>query len=155
MFMEIYIQSRGHSPDFEYCWQPSVPDELSRVSSLIQSDSPSVVLARFHKRLMLLVTGLVSPQKKDFRERPIRHSVVWFLDEDYDGEAQIRAITVRALQGLLADQVDEHIQFGGESGFEASIPGIEKMSRSFLSQNEIGILPLPSSELNSKIGKDS
>lgn len=155
MAMEIFIQSRGRSPDFEYCWHPQVPPQLSNVSSLIQSESPSVVLSRFHKKLMLLATGLDSIEKKDFRDRPIRHSIVWLFDENYDSEVQIRAIAVQALQGLLANQVDKYIQFGGESGFEVSIPGIEEMSRSFLSQESIGTSPLPSSELPPKIGKNS
>jgi hypothetical protein len=155
MAMEIFIQSRGRSPDFEYCWHPQVPPQLSNISSLIQSESPSVVLARFHKKLMLLATGLDSIEKKDFRDRPIRHSIVWLFDENYDSEAQVRAIAVQALQGLLANQVDRYIQFGGESGFEVSIPGIEEMSRSFLSQESIGTSPLPSSELPPKIGKNS
>lgn len=154
MTMKIFVQSRGRSPDFEYCWHPEVPPRLSNISSLIQSESPSVVLARFHKELMLLATGLDSIEKKDFRDRPIRHSIVWLLDDNYDGDAQIRAIAVQALQGLLANQVDEYIQFGGESGFEVSIPGIEEMSRSFLSQESIENLPLPSLELRPKIGKN-
>lgn len=153
--MEIFVQSRGRSPDFEYCWHPQVPPQLSDISSLIQSESLSVVLARFHKKLMLLVTGLDSIEKKDFRDRPIRHSIVWLLDENYDSEAQIRAIAVQALRGLLANQVDKYIQFGGEVGFEVSIPGIEEMSRSFLSQESIGTSPLPSSELPPKMGKNS
>jgi hypothetical protein len=155
MAMEIFIQSRGRSPDFEYCWHPQVPPQLSNISSLIQSESPSVILARFHKKLILLATGLDSIEKKDFRDRPIRHSIVWLFDENYDSEAQVRAIAVQALQGLLANQVDRYIQFGGESGFEVSIPGIEEMSRSFLSQESIGTSPLPSSELPPKIGKNS
>ncbi|NJN74551.1 MAG: hypothetical protein HC799_18025 [Limnothrix sp. RL_2_0] len=153
--MKIFVESRGRSPDFEYCWQPEVPPRLSGIYSLIQSESPSVVLARFQKRLMLLATGLNSLEKKDFRDRPIRHSIMWLFDENYDSEVQIRAIAVQALQGLLANQADKHIQFGGESGFETSISGIEAMSRSFLTQESVGTSPLPSLELPPKIGKNS
>lgn len=153
--MDIFVQSRGRSPDFEYCWQPEVPPHLTTISNLIQSESPSVVLARFHKKLILVATGLDSPEKKDFRDRPIRHSIAWILDENYDNETQIRAIAVQALQGLLANRVDRYIQFGGENGFEASISEIDRMSRSFSSEEVIGTLPLPSSELPPKIGKNS
>lgn len=153
--MDIFVQSRGYSPDFEYCWQPGIPPQLSSISSLIQSESPSVVLARFHKKLMLLVTGLDSPEKKDFRDRPIRHSVAWVCDENYDNDTQVRAIAIQALQGLLANQVDEYIQFGGESGFEASISEIERLGRTFLDKGKIESSPLPSSELPSKIGRNS
>lgn len=153
--MNIFVQSRGCSLDFEYCWLPAVPPYLATISNLIQSESPSVVLARFHKELVLLATGLDSPEKKDFRDRPIRHSIVWILDENDDNETQVRAIAVQALQGSLANQVDRYIQFGGENGFEASIPDIEIMSRSFSSGELMGISPLPSSELPLKIGRNS
>lgn len=154
--MAIFVQSRGYSPNYEYCWQPEVPPHLSVISSLIQSESPSVVLARFDKKLILLATGLDSPEKKDFRDRSIRHSIAWVLDDNSDNEIQIRAITINALEGLLAHQVDEHIQFGGENGFKAFIPDIEEMSRSFLNDIIKKPSPLPSEELRyQKIGKNS
>lgn len=153
--MAIFLQSRGYSPNYEYCWQPEVLPYLSVISSLIQSESPSVVLARFDKKLILLATGLDSPEKKDFRDRPIRHSIAWALDDNSDNEIQIRAITINALEGLLAHQVDKHIQFGGENGFEVSISGIEEMGRSFLNEI-INTTFLPSEELRyQKIGKNS
>jgi hypothetical protein len=153
--MDIFVQSRGRSPDFEYCWQPEVPPHLTNISNLIQSESPSVVLARFHRKLILLATGLDSPEKKDFRDRPIRHSIAWVLDDNYDNETQVRSIAVQALRGLLASRVDRYIQFGGENGFEVSISEIDRMSCSFLREEVMGTSPLPSSELPPKIGKDS
>jgi hypothetical protein len=153
--MDIFVQSRGQSPDFEYCWQPEVPPHLTTISSLIQCESPSVVLARFHKKLMLLATGLDSPEKRDFRGRRIRHSVAWVIDESYENEPQIRAIAIQALQGLLTNSVDKYIRFGGENGFEASISEIERLSQSFLAEEIMGNLSLPSSELPPKIGKHS
>ncbi len=153
--MEIYVQSRGYSPDFEYCWLPEVPSQLNNISRLIQSESPSVVLTRLNKQLMLLVTGLESPEKKDFRDRPIRHSVTWVCDDNYDNERQIRAIAVQALRGLLSDQIDKYIKFDGESGFEVLVTEFEKLSQSFLTEEVIESLPLPSLELVPKIGKNS
>lgn len=152
--MDIFVQSRGRSPDFEYCWQPEVPPDLSNIFSLIQSESPSVVLARFRKKLMLLATGLDSPGKRDFRDRPIRHSVAWICnDNDYD-EMQMRAIAVQALRGLLISQVDEYINWDDEIGFKASFSGLKNMSQSFLGA-DIESLSLPPSGEFSRIGKNS
>lgn len=153
MIMKIFVQSRGRSPDFEYCWQPEVPPQLSNISSSIQSESPSVVLARFQGRLILLTTGLESPEKRDFRDRPIRHSVCWICsDNDYD-EKEIRAIAVLALRGLLSVQVDKYVNLGGENGFEASFPELKSLSDSFL--NEIESQRLPEEEYSKRIGKNS
>jgi hypothetical protein len=152
--MKIYVQSRGYSQDFEYCWQPEVPSLLQNISGLIQSESSSVVIARFDKQLMLLVTGLESPQKKDFRDRSIRHSIAWVCNDNLYDERQIRAIAVQALRGLLASQVDKYINFGGESGFEPALPKIQELSESFLSA-EIEQQDLPPSEESHKIAQNS
>jgi len=151
--MEIYVQSRGNSPDFEYCWQPEVPPQLSSISSLIQSESPSVVLARFQGQLILLTTGLESSEKKDFRDRPIRHSIFWRCDDNSSGETQIRAIAVQALREQLSDQVDKYISLGGQNGFEVSSSELKKLSDSFL--NEIESQDLPDDLEAPAIGKNS
>jgi len=103
---------------------------------------------------MLLATGLDSPGKKDFRDRPIRHSIAWICnDNDYD-ERQMRAIAVKALQGLLISQVDEYINWDDEIGFKASFSELKNMSQSFLGA-EIESQSLPPSRKFSKIGKNS
>lgn len=153
--MEIFIQSSGRSPDFGYCWQPEVPPYLTTISKLIQSESPSVVLARFQGELILLTTGLESPEKKDFRDRPIRHSVCWRCsDNDYD-EKKIRAIAVLALRGLLSVEVDKYIHLGGENGFEASFSELKSLSDSFLSEIGSQCLLELEDEHFQKIGKNS
>jgi hypothetical protein len=151
--MDIFVQSRGRSPDFEYCWQPEVPPQLSSISSLIQSESPSVVLARSRGKLMLLTTGLESSEKKDFRDRPIRHSMFWYCNDNSYDETQIRAIAVQALRGLLSDQVDKHIKLGGENGFEISFSELKNLTESLPS--EIESQRLPESEESPQIGKNS
>lgn len=65
---------------------------MKNISGLIQSESPSVVIARFDKELMLLVTGLESQEKKDFRDRPIRHSIAWVCNDNRHDEMQIRKV---------------------------------------------------------------
>ncbi len=150
--MKIYVESRGDSPDFDYCWKPEVPSYMSNISGLIESESPSVVIARFDRQLMLLVTGLESQDKKDFRDRPIRHSIAWVCNDNPYAESQIRAIAVEALQGLLSSKVDKYINFDSESGFKASLP--QDISE-LVSMAEIEQRGLPQLEVSCKIGKNS
>jgi hypothetical protein len=150
--MEIYVQSRGYSPNVEYCWQPEVPPHLNKISGLIQSESPSVVVGRFDKELILLVTGLQSFER-DFRDRPIRHSIAWTCSDTSGKEKQIREIAVQALQGLLRDRVNQCIEVGGESGFIVS-PKLREMTDSFkgkeMEERDLGNL-----EQSRKIGNNS
>lgn len=150
--MDIYVQSRGYSHNFDYCWQPEVPSHLKNISGLIQSESPSVVIARFEQKLMLLVTGLESHEKKDIRDRPIRHSIAWVYNDNPYDEMQIRAIAVEALRGLLSSKVDKYINFDRESGFKASLP--QDISE-LVSMTEIEQQDLPQLAVSCKIGKNS
>jgi len=151
--MEIFVQSRGFSSEFDYCWQPKVAPFLDRIASLIQDDYPSTVLARIDSKLILLATGLSSPEKKDFRDRTIQHSLMWVLDDDLDADQQIRAIAIEALREKLADRVDKYIHLGGEAGFSFSEAEIKNMSSSLLDQNPVG--SDPPRELTTKIAKTS
>ena len=132
--MEIYVQSSGYSPDFGYCWMRKSPPYLSKVSSYIQNDSPSLVLARFDGNLFLLVTDLSSPDKKDFRDRPIRHSVAWECEDNDENEKILRAIAVEALRDRvdLTRQVDQLIQLDGTQGFTFEKSQFEGLSKSIL-----------------------
>jgi hypothetical protein len=132
--MAIYVQSRGYSPDFEYCWKDESPPYLSKVSSYIQNDSPSLVLARFGKDLFLLVTDLSSPEKKDFRDRSIRHSVAWVCDENNENEKTLRAIAYQVLKDRddLTKQVDQLIQPDRKQGFTFVSSQFEDLSKSIL-----------------------
>ena len=114
--MDIYIQSAGTSPDFDYSWQPQVPPLLNRVSGLIQSESPSLVLAKFEDQFFLLITGLESPTKKDFAGRVIRHSIAWITEANDDGERITRAIASQYLQGEFSiGDIDRLIELGGKN----------------------------------------
>jgi hypothetical protein len=132
--MEIYVQSSGYSPDFGYCWMRKSPPYLSKVSSYIQNDSSSLVLARFDGNLFLLVTDLSSPEKKDFRDRPIRHSVAWECEDNDENEKMLRAIAIEALRDRddLTRQVDQLIQLNGTQGFTFEKPQFEGLSKSIL-----------------------
>lgn len=131
--MDIYIQSAGTSPDFDYSWQPQVPPLLNRVSGLIQSESPSLVLAKFGDQFFLLITGLESPTKKDFAGRVIRHSIAWITDVNDDGERLTRAIASQYLQGELSiGDIDRLIELGGRNGFFFDSSKFENLSNSAL-----------------------
>lgn len=131
--MEIYIQSAGTSPDFDYSWQPQVPPLLNRVSGLIQSESPSLVLAKFEDQFFLLITGLDSPTKKDFAGRVIRHSIAWIAEANDENERLTRAIASQYLQGELSiGGIDRLIQLGGRQGFYFDSSKFEDLSNSIL-----------------------
>jgi len=143
--MDIYIQSAGTSPDFDYSWQPQVPPLLNRVSGLIQSESPSLVLAKFEDQFFLLITGLESPTKKDFAGRVIRHSIAWIADANDENERLTRAIASQYLHGELSiGEIDRLIQLGGKNGFTFDNSKFEDLSKSILNsltlENSIDVI---------------
>lgn len=155
--MEVYVQSRGFSEDYDYCWLKITHNAQQRlilpilirckIADLIQSEAPSVVLARDSGELLLLVTAQeASEERIDFRGRKIRNSVAW-VGQDFD-EPVLRAIAVRALRGLLKDEIDRAVNFGGEYGFEVSLSAFSQLA----SMKEVGNL---SANLEKKIGKSS
>ena len=149
--MDIYIQSAGTSPDFDYSWQPQVPPLLNRVSDLIQSESPSLVLAKFGDQFFLLITGLESPTKKDFAGRVIRHSIAWITEANDNGERLTRAISSQYLQGALSiNEIDRLIQLGGKNGFDFNSSKFKEFSLSILNDTEIENSSLESSVDDSK-----
>lgn len=127
--MKISVQSRGLSQDDDYCWQGEAPVILrtNRINDLIQSESPSVVLARYDGELLLLVTGLESRQRTDFRGRIIRNSVAWVGKDSEENEQKLRAIAASALRDLLKDDIDNAVTFGGENGFEVDFDAIDQL----------------------------
>jgi hypothetical protein len=137
--MEIYVQSSGYSPDFGYCWMRKSPPYLSKVSSYIQNDSPSLVLARFGGNLFLLVTDLSSLEKKDFRDRPIRHSVAWECEDNDENEKTLRAIAVEALQGVLSYKVDQLVDLDRKAGFTFREDDFQRLGNSILQEGELKI----------------
>ena len=144
--MEIYVQTRGLSQDYDYCWlritpesqYPEIPPMLTRpiltstksevrITDLIQSESPSVVLARDNDELLLLVTGMESTKRQDFRGRKIRNSLAWVCQDSEDNEQLLRALAVQALRGSLKKEVDDAIDFAGDYGFRVDYKAINKL----------------------------
>lgn len=117
--MEVYVQSGGVSK--EYSWvneqnQPTVlpDDDLKPMINMVDSNYFSVVIYRPKQdRLLLLVTALPSKSRMDNRTRTIYNSVLW-VGTDSD-EATLRAIAIKALDGELANKVDEAVHFTDEN----------------------------------------
>lgn len=132
--MQVYVQSRGIAQEDDYRWLKleanqqviATPNFLNQaiapgypsLVSVIDSHKFSLVLTRQQQQLVLLVTGLEANQgESDFMGRKIRNSVVWLASSEES--AQIRRITVEALQGKLAETVESAIDRSNdwESGF--------------------------------------
>lgn len=134
--MEIFVRSRGFSQEEGYWWLPQNPSILTtnRVTEWIQSEAPSLVLARYGRQLLLLVTGLESV-RTDFRDRSIRNSVAWVGDDSEETESQLRTIAVRILRTFLEEkqdsldaEIDATISFGGEFGFDIAWEDMKQIS---------------------------
>ncbi|MBE9192522.1 hypothetical protein IQ230_19645 [Gloeocapsopsis crepidinum LEGE 06123] len=154
--MNIYVQSRGDAPDDDYCWQPEVPYTLKkhRINELIQSESPSVILARFDGNLLLLVTGLESSERKDFQGRTIRNSVAWVGEDTESNEIKLRAIAACALRDELREnlraEIDHAITFGGDCGFQVNFDSLTHLAI----EEVINVYNFPAN-LDKKLGKNS
>ncbi|MGQ4650259.1 hypothetical protein [Lyngbya aestuarii] len=130
--MEIYVQSRGFSQEDGYRWLPQMPSIIknNRINDLIQSEAPSLVLARYDGKLLLLVTSLQAIERKDFRDRSVRNSVAWVVQDSEENEQVLRMIAIRALRDWesLRKDIDETVQFGSEHGFQVFSEKIELLA---------------------------
>ncbi len=149
--MTIYVQSRGKSQDHDYRWleigkesqSPSIPPLLKdlKVEELIESQKPSLILARSGKYLLLLVTAMDSREERtDFIGRRVRNSVAWVAIETPEIEQLFRAIAVLALQGELAAKIDQAINIGGNYGFEVDL----KQLQTLVDRSAAGVKPASS-----------
>jgi hypothetical protein len=132
--MEIYVQSRGFSQAQDYRWLRinkdgtqvrENPPLLDEVENLIDSESPTVVIARSNQRLLLLVTELDSAKRTDVKRRPIRNNIAW-VGKDSD-EPVLRALAARALRGELSEEIDRAVESGGDQGFQVNFSDIQKL----------------------------
>lgn len=147
--MAIYVQSCGVSQDNDYRWLkirenthipetpailkrpfPGVAGTTVRVTDMIDSKTPSIVLARSDGELLLYVTGLkAKDERADLYGRPVRNSVAWTFQDSDDNERVIRSLAVRALKGELESVIDEAVNVGGEYGFEVSLKKISQLAQ--------------------------
>ena len=148
--MTIYIQSRGKSQDHDYTWlkiegnsqEPEIPHVLKAIKpeELIDSQNPSIILARSGEHLVLLATALDTQDgRTDFMGRQIRNSVAWV--EEYSDESQLllRKIAVQALEGKLKSDIQEAVRNVADSrfGFEADFAKLQDIER-MIGKGEIG-----------------
>lgn len=147
--MAIYVQSCGVSQDNDYRWLkirenihipetpailkrpfPGAAETTVRVTEMIDSKTPSIVLARSDGELLLYVTALkAKDERADLFGRPVRNSVAWTFQDSDDNERIIRSLAVRALKGELESEIDEAVNGGGEYGFEVSFKKISQLAQ--------------------------
>ena len=155
--METYVQSGGVAQEHDYCWLDEnhniveAHPLVKKAKDLIESEAFSVVLARNSDKLLLLVTGLKSSERRDYRGRTIRNSVAW-VGQDPD-EPTLRSIAARALLGSLEKEIDGAVKSGGEKGFEVSFEKIKTLTEATtnLAKSEL----LESDKEKQKIGRTS
>ena len=157
--MSIYVQSRGKSQEHDYRWlevrkesqSPVIPPLLKdlKVEELIESQKPSLILARSGRYLLLLVTALESREERtDFMGRRVRNSVAWVAEDKPETEQFFRATAAQALRGGLAERIDQAISIGGEYGFEVNLEQLQTL----VDHSEIDIKPANSCSF--KFGKN-
>ena len=126
--MEIYIQSRGIDQDHGYNWineeQKIVynPEIIQKFKHLLQTEKESLLLARDQGNLLLLVTGIVSANRIDYQQRPIRVSVAWVCEDSE--ENILRHLAIQTLNSFIiktdsfTQKMAEVVESGGENGFK-------------------------------------
>lgn len=146
--MTIYVQSRGKAQDHDHCWLEVTKDAQTQISppalkeikpeELIDSQRPSIILARSGKHLVLLVMALKAKDARlDFMGRQIRNSVAWVEENTPDKERLLRRIAIRALNGKLVKDVDDAVTSEADSmyGFEAKFDKLRTIGNSLDSQD--------------------
>lgn len=137
--MDIYIQSRGFEQDYDYRWlqvgndgsiQPKLPPIGLTVPSLIDRETPTVVLERLvDNQLLLLLTGLEPKGRVDFLDRQIRIAMAW-VGATTD-EPLLRSLAASALidedYHLLVEQLNQAVGLGGNYGFQVSLPEMKRL----------------------------
>jgi len=162
--MKIYVQSRGFEQEYDYCWLQSygsgkteqqIPPISPEVTKLIDSESPSVVLAKLNsKEILLLITGIEPDERVDFLDRQIRISVAWVgLISD---ELFLKNLAVRALQAeeqhYFTAEINQAVPLGGEYGFHIDSEKMQQLIEAHLPTQSPASKP---PNLTKKIGKNS
>jgi hypothetical protein len=86
--MEIYIQSAGIFQEQDYSWQNisnrpvDEPQLVKEFKHLLNTQFYSILLGRKKGELILIVTGMKASQRKDYRGRTLRNSIVFVAEED-------------------------------------------------------------------------
>jgi hypothetical protein len=159
--MEIYIQSAGVSQEQDYSWQKisansqqpiDEPELVEAFKHLLDTQSYSILIGRKSSRLILLVTGMKSSQRKDYRGRTLRNSIAFITEENRVTEKTIRKIAVVALNDKLSTIIDEAIKSGGQYGFEVS--SYEKVA-ALINESDSNMRDDPTEIKDCQIGENS
>lgn len=132
--MTIYIQSCGKSQDHDYAWlkiedndrqEPEIPHALKAIKpeELIDSQNPSIILARSGGYLLLLATALDTQDgRTDFMGRQIRNSIAWVEEDSSVSRQLFRKLAIQALKGKLKDDIQQAVDNVADSryGFRAN-----------------------------------
>jgi len=163
--MKFYIKSAGSGIKKDYSWQEITEagelkeikkeiDEL-KYQDLLDTESYSICLGSKNGNFILLITGMKS-NRKDYRARIIRNSIVFVLPES-DNEQIIRAITIEALRKNLTKDIDRAIEDdpSSKSGFRVDRQRILDMI--FKIDSKIDLTKKSSQKTKNKptIGKNS
>ncbi len=162
--MTIYVQSCGKSQNHDYVWlkveeelqEAEIPRALQVIKpeELIDSQNPSIILARSGEHLLLIATALDTRDgRTDFMGRQIRNSVAWVEDDSPGSQRLLRKLVIRALKGKLDDDVDQAVHNAANSryGFRVDFQEFQKIERE-VSNEEIG--DAKSEPCPLKVGKD-
>lgn len=142
--MDIYILSRGFEQNYDYLrwleiinekqkWVDGVPNIFQQeATDLIQSEAPSVVLARRGDKLLLLLTAIEPEGRTDFARRQIRISVAWLSEDSKDNQGVLRMLAARALEEeerkSLTEEISQAVTLGGEEGFQAKFEDMLRLA---------------------------
>ena len=168
--MEIYVLSRGFSQNDDYLWLKCTPNGQEKVgglpvvfekeaTDLIQSEVPSVFLARREKKLLLLITAIQPKGRGDFNNRQIRISVAWLLEDSTDRQRVLRMLAVRSLDEAqrkqLTQEISAAVTLGGDEGFQGNFDELSKLANSEKTQSFILDEPLDEEKIAKKLAKTS
>lgn len=146
--MTIYIQSRGKSQDHDYAWlkiednhqESEIPHALkaSKPEELIDSQKPSIILARSGGHLVLLATALDTQDgRTDFMGRQIRNSIAWVEEDSSTSRQLLRKLAIQALKGKLKDDIQQAVDNVADSryGFKADFAKLQEIEHIISGEN--------------------
>lgn len=124
--MKLAVQSSGTGRDFDYSWKGDQLPELKNIKSLIESESPSILIKSQNDNLLLVITGIKS-NRKDFSGRVIRNSVAWLVTKNLENEKGIRRLASLALKDQINSELDKLIFPSEDQDFTFDEDALRKM----------------------------
>ena len=151
---DFYLQSRGEGSDQDYNWikVPEVTGDIEqlkeipplleeyKIYDLIEGDS--LVLAKYHQKLLLLITNFQTRERIDYCKREIRNSLACIGDLTDGNEIIFRGIAVKALRekNILGELIDKHVEFIDSNSFSSLSPRFKLTGQSLEKLKDENIL---------------